>query len=226
MSEGRSRAGWGIALAAAALAGGIAWSARSRPPGARPAPAAVMPPVAAAVPAVMSRPPVPASPKAEEPPARPKRTEAPPPPVPREEAAPAGRPEPDPGKPLEVSFAKLMFKYWPPIKGGRDPFPVHVRALSGRSVAIEGRMEFEKEELKAYVLTCPTPGCCSGTTPQITHRVKVILPKDTVMTVPTMVRVTGTFVVGEEVDPEGYIVSVYRLNADSVAPMPAPPPEK
>jgi hypothetical protein len=226
MSEGRSRAGWGIALAAVGLALGIAWSARSRPHEPRPAPPQSTPPVAVPVPALASRPPEPPPTRAEEPPAPPKAKEAPALPAPRAEPARGVKPEPDDGKPLEVSFARLMFRYWPPIKGGRDPFPVHVRALHGRTVAIEGKMEFEKEELKAYVLTCPTPGCCVGATPQITHRVKVIPPQGAVMTVPSMVRVTGKFEVGEEIDTEGYIVSVYRLKADSVAPMPPPSPEK
>jgi hypothetical protein len=117
-----------------------------------------------------------------------------------------------------------MFRYWPPIPGGKDPFPAHIRSLHGRKVAMEGKLDFEKEELKAFIITCSTPGCCQGATPQITHRVKVLPPGGAAPPVPSTVRVTGTFEVGEELDPEGYIVSVYRLKADSLTPIATPVP--
>jgi len=143
-------------------------------------------------------------------------------PTPKAEAKVSeAKPDPNDGKTLMIPFAKLSFRYWPQIKGGRDPFPAEVRKLDGRKVIIEGFMvpvDFDKGKIQTFLLTRSMIGCCYADSPGITDIIKVQRADGKPAQFTQMARVTGTLEVGEEKDSEGYIESVYRIKADDIAP--------
>jgi hypothetical protein len=126
-------------------------------------------------------------------------------------------------KPLSLSFAKLYFRYWPQVKGGRNPFPTEVQALDGKKVTIDGYMipiDFEKGKVRSFLLSRSMMGCCYADSPQITEMIKVVPADGKMVSFQALARVTGILEVGEEKDSEGYVESVYRIKADIVGVSP------
>ncbi len=124
-------------------------------------------------------------------------------------------------KTLILPFDKLAFRYWPQVKGGKDPIPAEIRKLDGRKVAIEGYMvplDVEKGKVRSFMLSRAMLGCCFADSLGITEMVKVQRADGKPISYEQTVRVTGTLEVGEEKDADGYIESVYRIKAETVAP--------
>jgi hypothetical protein len=145
-----------------------------------------------------------------------------------EEAKPAEKqPAAEDEKPEWISFSKLVFRYWPKPKddkGARDPIPAPIRAMNGKRIIIDGYMfpvDFEKGKVKNFLLSRAMFGCCYGDSPQITEVIKVMRADGKTMPFEALARVTGILEVGEEVDSEGYIDSIYRIKADSVGSSPS-----
>lgn len=128
-------------------------------------------------------------------------------------------------KPKVLSYSTLLFKYWPRPKdgSGKDPFPDRVRALNGSRVQIDGYvipLEVEKGKMKSFLLSRGPFGCCYADSPQISEIIKVSRADGKPATYYSMARVTGLLEVGEEFDADGFIISVYRIKAETVTETP------
>lgn len=110
------------------------------------------------------------------------------------------------------------------IKAGK-PFkstiPPQIKALSGQRVRMDGFMiPYDQAAMRTseFMLVASYDSCGFGDMPSgMTDWVHVSLPKGraTTYTVDPIV-VTGVLDVGEDFDKEGFVTSVYRLEADSV----------
>jgi hypothetical protein len=93
------------------------------------------------------------------------------------------------------------------------PLPDKVMKLDGERVKISGYMDVGTgENAKEFRLASDNCGCNGR---KVHHFVKVKLKDKTVGYSPNVVRVTGTMAVGEEKE-DGYVTSIYRLEADTV----------
>lgn len=103
-----------------------------------------------------------------------------------------------------------------------DPVPDGVKALSGRSVSVQGFMvpfKVSKQgKLNEFLLVKDQMGCCYSRVPRMNEWIWVRLPPNEqanyVKDVP--ITVTGTLEVGEEVT-NGMVQSLYRMKCDKVA---------
>ena len=101
---------------------------------------------------------------------------------------------------------------------GKTSIPKNVRDFDGKSVEISGFMMpiNETEHIKRFLLIQSLWGCCFGQTPEVNHIIVVDMESDkTAEYYPDPVVVTGKFSVGETRE-EGYLVSIYRLQASKV----------
>ncbi|QDU65947.1 DUF3299 domain-containing protein [Engelhardtia mirabilis] len=130
-----------------------------------------------------------------------------------------------------VAFDDLMLPdYVPPAvldgdddeqRDAADLFPEEIASLDGERVALEGFMmplEFSGNRVTAFVLSPYPPGCCFGGMPMLDEWVDVSLTDDEGVEyfAYRVVRVTGDFSVGEELDDWGYVTSLYRMQSDKV----------
>jgi hypothetical protein len=93
------------------------------------------------------------------------------------------------------------------------PLPEKVQKLDGERVKISGYMDVGTgENAKEFRLASDNCGCNGR---KVHHFVKVKLKDKTVGYSPNVVKVTGTMAVGEEKE-DGYVTSIYRLEADTV----------
>jgi len=104
---------------------------------------------------------------------------------------------------------------------GTDQFPAEVARLNGAHVAFDGYMvpvDFEDRRVTNFILSRYLPGCCFGVMPRMDEWIEVEVQIDGgVEYFPyQIVRVTGTFEVGEVLDDYGYVRSIYRIKADEV----------
>jgi hypothetical protein len=100
-------------------------------------------------------------------------------------------------------------------------FPEAVRGLDGARVAFDGYMvpvDFENRRVTSFILSRYLPGCCFGVMPRMDEWIEVAVKVEGgVEYVPyQVVRVIGTFEVGEVLDDYGYVRSIYRIRADEV----------
>ena len=95
-----------------------------------------------------------------------------------------------------------------------EELPDEVKDLDGKHIKIEGFFDNDTSEGSTTFLLV-NDGCgCEGS-PKIHHFIEVTLESGTTGYRPDRVTVVGTLSVGE-VKEDGYVVSLYRLSAESV----------
>ncbi|MFO0980321.1 MAG: hypothetical protein U1E76_01030 [Planctomycetota bacterium] len=93
------------------------------------------------------------------------------------------------------------------------PLPSRIQNLDGQRVRISGYMDVTTQEgAKEFRLASDNCGCNGR---KVHHFVKVKLKDKTIGYTPNVVKVTGTLAVGEEKE-DGYVTSLYRMEAESV----------
>ncbi|MFT3785922.1 MAG: DUF3299 domain-containing protein [Tepidisphaeraceae bacterium] len=125
---------------------------------------------------------------------------------------------PQPGEVRELALQKLGNFAFDVDKGGN--IPADVKALDGLTVKLRGFMMplDATEKIKEFVLVSDLFGCCFGQPPQLQHTVAVRVPAGkSVAYYPDAIVVTGTLHV-KEVTDEGFIVSIFQVEATSVKP--------
>jgi hypothetical protein len=125
-------------------------------------------------------------------------------------------PPPQPGETLEMAIKELGNFDYDAEHGGN--IPADVTRLSGVKVRTHGYMIplDQAENIGEFALVPSLFACCFGQPPQVQHTIVVHLPKDKVMSYfPDELQVEGTLTVQEKKD-EGYIVSIFDLDATSV----------
>lgn len=120
-----------------------------------------------------------------------------------------------------IGFSQIAnFKYVEPIAGKpetlkKDQFPASVLALDGKSVVMEGFMiplEMDAENrVSVFFLARNTLACCQGRIPDINEVVEVSFEEPVKFSPDILLRVKGSFHVGEVFDEFGYLMSVYRM---------------
>lgn len=97
--------------------------------------------------------------------------------------------------------------------------PAGVKDLDGKKVAIAGYMITlaEVEDIHEFLLVESGWSCCFGVPPDVNQVLEVRIPEDAqgveFTTMPVVL--AGTLDVGEQVE-DGFVISVYRMTADSV----------
>ncbi len=128
-----------------------------------------------------------------------------------------------------LTFEDLSWpEYEPPELRGLDEeelplaaFPEGIRALQGVRAAFDGYMvpvDFADRKVTSFILSRYLAGCCFGAMPRMDEWVEVAVEvPGGVDYVPfQVVRVVGTFEVGEVLDDYGYVRSIYRMRAQAV----------
>ena len=131
--------------------------------------------------------------------------------------------------PFLLDFVHFEFPdYDPPeLRGpgaaplGLEAFPEAVAACHGAVVRLEGFMltvDFEGGRVESFVLSRFPPGCCFGATPVFDEWVDARPDDGGVEQVSgyTPLEVVGRLEVGEALDEEGFVTSIYRLREASV----------
>ena len=128
-----------------------------------------------------------------------------------------------------VDFAHLLFDgYDPPeLRApdvpniGLDDFPEHPQALHEAQIVISGFMiavDWKDRKIERFLLGRFPPGCCFGQVPLFDEWIEVDNTKANCEEFSAFETITvrGTLDVGELLDDDGYVLSLYRLKADSV----------
>ncbi len=137
---------------------------------------------------------------------------------------------PDPGGAESASYLGITFrdlssfKYVPTsrrrdLPPGATPFPPEVQALHGKRVTISGFMQpmyVQEGKTREFFISRGGVGCCFADAPQQTEIVQVKLPPERAVPVTNVARVWGTLEVKEELDQQGYPLSLYRMAGDWV----------
>jgi hypothetical protein len=126
----------------------------------------------------------------------------------RVDAKPASRP-------TRVSFERIG--KWTFVEG-KSSIPADVQELNGKEVEISGLMMpmNQVNVLNQFILVQSLWGCCFGKVPAPNHIIVVtVKPGRVVEYCPDPIKVTGGFSVGETREG-GKLVSVYRMEADTV----------
>jgi hypothetical protein len=129
-------------------------------------------------------------------------------------------PLPKPGEVVELAIKELGNFDYDGEHGGN--IPADVTAMSGAKIRVRGYMIplDQAENIGEFALVPSLFSCCFGQPPQVQHTIVVHLPKDKVISYfPDELQVEGTLRVQEKRD-EGYIVSIFDLDASSVKPAP------
>jgi hypothetical protein len=126
-------------------------------------------------------------------------------------------------------FVLSSFGYLSPkasdVKAGK-PFkssiPAKIKSLDGAKVRLDGFMiPYDQSAMRVteFMLVASFDSCGFGDMPSgMTDWVHVSLPKGrTAFYSTSPIVVTGLFEVGEQFDKEGFVTSVYRLEADGVS---------
>lgn len=101
---------------------------------------------------------------------------------------------------------------------GKTPIPANVKALDGKILELTGFMMpiNEVKNIRQFILIQSLWGCCFGQAPEANHILVVHMEDEKrVDFYPDPIRVTGRFSVGETRE-EGFLVSIYRLDAHKV----------
>lgn len=127
-------------------------------------------------------------------------------------------PQPMPGELLVMSIKELGNFDYDAEHGGN--IPSDVSRLTGAKLRLQGYMIplDQAEDIGEFALVPSLFACCFGQPPQVQHTIVVHLPKDHAISYfPDELQVEGTLTVQEKRD-EGYIVSIFDLDATSVKP--------
>jgi hypothetical protein len=118
-------------------------------------------------------------------------------------------------KTVDLSFDTL--KKWTYVKGKSD-LPNYIRQFDGQRVEMAGYMMTLQDvvDIDSFVLVPSLFGCCYGQPPSVNHVVLVKMTGGaTVKFIGDPLKVRGIFHCSEE-KQDGYLVSLYRLDADQV----------
>ena len=133
----------------------------------------------------------------------------------------AGRvphPAPKPGEVLEMGIKDLGNFDYDADHGGN--IPADVQQLSSHQIRLSGFMipMDQAANITQFALVPSLFACCFGQPPQIQHTIVVNCPKGKAVSYyPDEIVVQGTLTVAEKKD-EGFIVSIFEVQADSVKP--------
>ena len=142
----------------------------------------------------------------------------PPPPMAADTRVP--HPPPVPGEVLEMPIKQLGNFEYDAEHGGN--IPKDVVRLSGATLRMRGFMVpiDQADNITEFALVPSLFACCFGQPPQIQHTIVVHLPAGKAVSYyPGELQVEGTLTVDERKD-EGYIVSIFDLDATTVNPAP------
>jgi hypothetical protein len=131
-------------------------------------------------------------------------------------------PKPTPGQPYAVALQKLGNFNYDGEKGGN--IPADVQALSGTTVKVSGYMIpiDQSERITKFVLVPSLFACCFGQPPALQHTAMVTTPPGkTVAYFAEQIDVTGKLTVQERKE-DGFIQSIFELDATSIRPTPVP----
>jgi hypothetical protein len=126
---------------------------------------------------------------------------------------------PKPGVIADMDIKELGNFEYDAEKGGN--IPADVLALSGSKLRLRGFMipVDQAENITQFALVPSLFACCFGQPPQIQHTIVCKAPPGkAVGYYPDEIQVEGTLIVKEEKD-DGFIVSVFELDASSVKPV-------
>jgi hypothetical protein len=144
------------------------------------------------------------------------------PPVPPELVmGPDRRPHPTPkaGEIQEMSIKELgNFEF--DAETGSTPIPPDVQSLNGSTIRLRGFMipMDQAESISQFALVPSLFACCYGQPPQIQHTIVVNCPKGKAVSYyPEEIVVQGKLTVEEKKD-DGFIVSLFEVEANSVKP--------
>jgi hypothetical protein len=129
-------------------------------------------------------------------------------------------PAPQPGELLELAIKELGNFDYDADNGGN--IPADVTRLNGVKLRTHGYMIplDQAENIGEFALVPSLFACCFGQPPQIQHTIIVHLaPGKAISYFPDELTVEGTLTVQEKRD-QGFIVSIFDLNATSVRPAP------
>jgi hypothetical protein len=143
---------------------------------------------------------------------------APTPPVTAEARVP--HPAPKPGEVLEMPIKELGNFDYDAEHGGN--IPADVTQLNGAKFRLRGYMIplDQAENIGEFALVPSLFACCFGQPPQVQHTIVVHLPPNKgISYFPDELQIEGTLSVKEKKD-EGYIVSIFDLDATSVKAAP------
>jgi hypothetical protein len=129
-------------------------------------------------------------------------------------------PAPLPGATTDLEIKDLGNFDYDIEKGGN--IPDDVKRLSGTSFRTRGFMIplDQAESITEFALVPSLFSCCFGQPPQIQHTIVVHCPKGKAVSYfPDQIVVEGTLKVEEKKD-DGYIISIFEIDAKSVKPAP------
>jgi len=129
-------------------------------------------------------------------------------------------PSPKPGQVTELLIKDLGNFDYDVEKGGN--IPADVKALAGTGFRTRGFMIplDQADSITEFALVPSLFACCFGQPPQIQHTLVVHCPKGKAVSYyPDEIVVEGTLRVEEKKD-DGYIVSIFEIDAKSVKPAP------
>jgi len=129
-------------------------------------------------------------------------------------------PLPKPGQVQEMAIKELGNFEYDAEHGGN--IPKDVKALTGSTVKLRGYMipMDQAERISQFALVPSLFACCFGQPPQIQHTIVVKCPEGKAVSYfPDEISVEGKLKVEEQKD-DGYIVSVFQMDASSVKPAP------
>jgi len=114
--------------------------------------------------------------------------------------------EPDPGKPETLK---------------KNQVPEAVQALGRKRIAMEGYLvpldsEPDGRHAKTFFLMPNTMACCFGQLPEINEVVELRFEKPQKIVKDVLIKATGVFEVGEQFDEYGYLMSLYRIQGESL----------
>ncbi len=122
------------------------------------------------------------------------------------------------GQVLTLSIKELGNFDYDPDRGGN--IPADVLALSGSKLRLTGYMipMDQTDKITKFAMVPSLFACCFGQPPQIQHTIVVSCPEGkSVAYYPDELSVEGILKVQEKKD-DGYVVSVFEMQADSVKP--------
>jgi hypothetical protein len=105
-------------------------------------------------------------------------------------------------------------------ENGTTPIPPDVKDLSGTTIRLRGFMipMDQAESISQFALVPSLFACCYGQPPQIQHTIVVNCPKGKAVSYyPDEIVVQGKLTVEEKKD-DGFIVSLFEVEANSVKP--------
>jgi hypothetical protein len=128
-------------------------------------------------------------------------------------------PTPKPGEIQEMSIKELgNFEF--DAETGSTPIPTDIQNLSGSTIRLHGFMipMDQAESISQFALVPSLFACCYGQPPQIQHTIVVNCPKGKAVSYyPDEIVVQGKLTVQEKKD-DGFIVSLFEVEANSVKP--------